>query len=197
MTAAQDPEPEHDEEDGVRERREDLRAAPAEAPLGRRGTASEPGGEEREAERERVREHVRRVREQREGVGSQPGERLDAREAEHEREGDRDRARRSRPGRVEVVPVRHPSVRHAPDGSAATGLQCLVPGRPVVENSTNTARGREKEETLMRRRLWYGLAVLTLGLVFMTAGCGGGDDDEASDTQATAGDDLGRREVSG
>src|SRR6187551_992892 len=49
----------------------------------------------------------------------------------------------------------------------------------------------------MGRRWWYGLAVLTLGLVFMIAGCGGGDDDEASDTQATAGDTSGAETASG
>jgi multiple sugar transport system substrate-binding protein len=50
----------------------------------------------------------------------------------------------------------------------------------------------------MRRRLWYCLAILTLGLVFVTAGCGGGDDDEGSGAQATGTEDTtATEEVSG
>ena len=47
----------------------------------------------------------------------------------------------------------------------------------------------------MRRRLWYGAAVLTLGLVFIAAGCGGGDDEEGSD--ATTPGATGEEQVSG
>jgi multiple sugar transport system substrate-binding protein len=37
----------------------------------------------------------------------------------------------------------------------------------------------------MRRRLWYGAAVLTLGLVFVAAGCGGSDDEGSGTTAGT------------
>ena len=51
----------------------------------------EPGREEREPERERIREHVGRVGEQRERPGDEPRSRLDAGEPEHEHEGRRQR----------------------------------------------------------------------------------------------------------
>ena len=60
----------------------------------------EPGGEEGQPERERVREHVRRVGEERERVGRDADERLDTGEAEHERKDERER-----PARTELVPV--------------------------------------------------------------------------------------------
>ena len=88
-----DPSAENDEHERVDKRGEHLRAPPAEAPLRRRRALREPGGEERQAERERVREHVRRVGEKRQRVGRDADERLDAGEAEHERGRARARAR--------------------------------------------------------------------------------------------------------
>ena len=51
----------------------------------------QPGGEEREPERERVGEHVRRVGQQGERSGSRAGDRLDAREPRHEPQRERER----------------------------------------------------------------------------------------------------------
>ena len=87
-----DPAAEHDEHERVRERREHLGTAPAEAPLGRRGTLREPGGEERQPERERVGDHVRRVGEQRQRAGREPHDRLDGRKPRHEGQRDPERA---------------------------------------------------------------------------------------------------------
>ena len=86
-----DPGSEDDEDECVRECRQHLRPAPAEAALRRRGTVCEPGREEREPERERVREHVRRVGEQRERPRDEPCRGLDRGETEHEHEGCRQR----------------------------------------------------------------------------------------------------------
>ena len=79
------------------ERGEHLRPPPAEAPLRRRRPMREPGGEEGQPERERVREHVRRVGEERQRVGGDADERLDAGEAEHERQRERERTSCSPP----------------------------------------------------------------------------------------------------
>ena len=64
-----DPAAEQDEHERVRERCEHLGAAPAEAPLRGRRPLREPGGEEGKPERERVRDHVRRVCEERQRIG--------------------------------------------------------------------------------------------------------------------------------
>ena len=92
---ADDPHAEGNEHQRVRERGEHLRPPPAEAPLGVAGRLREPGGEEREPERERVREHVRRVGEQRQRPGGEPRDHLHPGESEHERERDRQRPPRS------------------------------------------------------------------------------------------------------
>ena len=85
-----DPETEPDEDDGVDERGQDLGAPPPEAPLGRRWPPRQPRSEKREPERKGIGEHVRRVGEQGDRPGREPGCHLDAREAEHERERDRE-----------------------------------------------------------------------------------------------------------
>ena len=87
-----DPAAEHDEHERVGERCEHLCTPPAEAPLGRRGPLREPGGEERQPERERVGEHVRRVGEESERVCCDARERLDAGEPRNQRQRDRERA---------------------------------------------------------------------------------------------------------
>ena len=79
-----DPRAEDDEHERVDQGGQHLGAPPAEAPLRRRRAVREPGGEEGETERKRVREHVRRVGEKRQRVGGEAGERLDSGEAEHE-----------------------------------------------------------------------------------------------------------------
>ena len=87
-----DPAAEEDEHDRVHERGEHLRPPPAEAALRRGRPLRDPGGAEREPERERVREHVGGVREQRERPGREPCDDLDPGEAEHERQRNRERA---------------------------------------------------------------------------------------------------------
>ena len=111
---------EHDEDERVRERRQHLRAPPAEAALGRGRAVREPGREEGEAERERIREHVRRVGEQRQRPGRDARERLDAGEPEHEYEDERER-----PTLAELVPVGR-RASHARDRSEAA--ECLAAG---------------------------------------------------------------------
>ena len=91
---------ERDEHERIDKGGQHLRAPPAEAPLRRRRAVREPGGEQGQPERERVREHVRGVGEERQRSGCDAGERLDAGEAEHEREDERER-----PARAELVPV--------------------------------------------------------------------------------------------
>ncbi len=86
-----DPAAEHDEHERVRQGGEHLGAAPAEAPLRRRRPHREPGGEEGQPERERVRDHVRRVGEERQRIGGHPDDGLDAREGRHEGQCDCER----------------------------------------------------------------------------------------------------------
>ena len=74
----------------------------------------EPGGEESQPERERVREHVRRVGKQRQRPRRETGERFDTGKAEHEREDERQGS-----ARAAVVPV--VCINHARDGSEAPG----------------------------------------------------------------------------
>ena len=112
-----DPDPERDEHERVDKGGQHLSAPPAEAPLGRRRAVREPGGEERQPEGERVREHVRGVGEERQGAGGDADERLDAGEAEHEREDERER-----PALTVLVPVGGRSHRRdRSEGSASRG----------------------------------------------------------------------------
>ena len=95
-----DPYPESDEDERIDKGGQHLGTPPAEAPLWRRRAVREPRGEQGQPERERVREHVRGVGEERKRSGCDADERLDARETEDEREDERER-----PARTEVVPV--------------------------------------------------------------------------------------------
>jgi hypothetical protein len=82
----EDPDPERHQRQAVDERREDLRAREAEAAAQRRRPGGEPGREQREGERRRVRAHVRRVREESEAAREPAAHRLDDPVTERERE---------------------------------------------------------------------------------------------------------------
>ncbi len=86
----EDPDGKSKEDEAVDERCEDLGALVAEAPLRRARPACEPDRQEGHSEGEVVREHVRRVREEREASGQQAADDLDRRERERQREHDRE-----------------------------------------------------------------------------------------------------------
>ena len=88
----EDPDRKRDEDDAVRECRQDLGALVAEAPFRRTWPAGEPNGHERQRERGVVGEHVRGVRQQREAAGEQAADDLDRREGKCQAEDDRQRA---------------------------------------------------------------------------------------------------------
>ena len=87
----EDPDRDDDEQDAVRERREDLRPPVAEAPLRRRRPPGEPGGKQGERQRGGVGEHVPRVGQDGQRVGEQPDDDLHDEEARDERQRDRER----------------------------------------------------------------------------------------------------------
>jgi predicted ester cyclase len=84
----EDPDREGDEDDAVHQRRQDLGALVAEAPFRRARPSGEPHGNQRECQREVVREHVCRVGEEREAAGEQTADELDRREGQCEAEDD-------------------------------------------------------------------------------------------------------------
>ena len=87
----EDPDGDDDEQDAVRERREDLGPPVAEAPLRRRRPTGEPGREQRERQRRCIGEHVPGVGEHRQRVGDQADDDLHDEEARNERKCDRER----------------------------------------------------------------------------------------------------------
>ena len=87
----EDPDRDDDEQDAVRERREDLGPPVAEAPLRRRRPPGEPGREQGERQRGGVGEHVPGVGQDGQRVGEQPDDDLHDEEARDERQRDRER----------------------------------------------------------------------------------------------------------
>ena len=87
----EDPDRHDDEQDPVRQRRQNLGPPVAEAPLRRRRPARQPGREQRERKRCCIGEHVPGVGEHRQGVGDQAHDDLDDEEARNERQSDRER----------------------------------------------------------------------------------------------------------
>jgi hypothetical protein len=79
----------HQQRDAVHLGREDLDPFQAEGHRAAGGAAAEPDGEEREADRGRVGEHVGGVGEQRQRVGDDAGDHLGRHQPEDQRQGDR------------------------------------------------------------------------------------------------------------
>ena len=100
----EDPDRDRDQGDAVEERREDLGAAVAEGAARAPGAAGEPGGEQGDAEREAVGEHVRGVGEQRQAARDQAADDLGDEEERGQREDELQRALGA--GAVEVDRVR-------------------------------------------------------------------------------------------
>ena len=111
--------------DAVRERGEDLRALEAEGALRRRRLRREPGRDERDRERDVVREHVHRVREEREAAGEHAADDLDDRVRRGEGERERERAA-----------ALHPSV------VVSVAPADVLPGRRVAAGASPRAAAR-------------------------------------------------------
>ena len=97
---------EHEQRRSVRLRRQHLHALEPEREVAARGAADEPQHDQREQQRARVAQHVRRVGEQRQGVGEDAGDHLGDHERDDQREPDREPTRVGvRPDRVRVTGV--------------------------------------------------------------------------------------------
>ncbi len=120
----EDPDRERDQEHAVGERGENLRALVAVRPLGRGRLGREPRGDERETERDVVREHVHRVREQGEAPRVEAADDLDGRVRRGQGECDGERAA-TLDARVVVV-VAHAWVLPGGAGGAAATSQGSV-----------------------------------------------------------------------
>jgi hypothetical protein len=88
----EDPRTDQRERRAVDLRRQHADAAEAEGPASGRGPVRDRGGAERQAERGGVREHVPRVREQRERPGDEAEDDLRREQAEDQRKGNGERA---------------------------------------------------------------------------------------------------------
>ena len=127
----EDPDRERDQEHAVGERGENLRALVAVRPLGRRRLGREPRGDERECERDVVREHVHRVREQGEAPRVEAADDLDGRIRRRQDECDGERAA-TLDARVVVIVAHAWVLPGGAGGSAACPAQGSVqkpPGR--------------------------------------------------------------------
>ena len=88
----EDPDRDRDERDAVRKRCKDLGALEPERALRRSRALRKPDGEEREAERHRVGQHVSRVRQEGETSGEEAADDLGDEERRGEDEGEAERA---------------------------------------------------------------------------------------------------------
>jgi hypothetical protein len=136
----EDPDRERDERDAVCERDQHLGALVAVRTLGRRGLSGEPDGDEREADRDVVGEHVHGVREQGEASRQHPADELHERVCggEDERHAERSAARCA----AVVVGMRHAKGSTGSTGSFAGGPRWASSARAREDPRPLLAQGQ-------------------------------------------------------